>query len=240
MKAKLKRWALNIYQGIVGAPNGMFGEGSDQWYYVSALIINLMLTWWLVPQLGILFSIVMALHCATVYLYEFLSISEQKPLYSVLYFASHILMFLICWGVNVWWTLLTTAIVIIAFVIAPDCGGENILLDACKGRNSKKKYLITLPQLFFPKKVVEFFREPSSKTAMFFNTIWFLIFVIIALCLPISIWIRLAIIAICMVLHPILDYGAGECYNILDVTNDAFVKTFNSILHLLGRDEVND
>ncbi len=235
MKTKLKRWELNAYQGIVGGSNGMFGEGSVQWYYISSLVINLMLTWWLVPQLGIVFTIMMVLHCTMMYLYELLSISEQKPLYSVLYFASHLLMFLICWGVNVWWTLLTTLIVVIALTIAPDCGGYNILLNACNGRNSKKNYLITLPQLILPKKVVDFFREDNPKRALFFHTIWFCTFVIIALCLPISIWLRLGIIVICMALHPLIDFKEGDCYDILNITNDALGKTLKLIQHYYHR-----
>ena len=57
-----------------------------------------------------------------------------------------------------------------------------------------------------------------------FHTILFVAFVVIALSLPISLWVRIIIIVICMILHPIIDFLECESMIISDVTNDSLEK----------------
>ena len=56
-EAIMKKVLLNIYRGIVGNEYGWNGEGNEQWYYFLALVMNCMLTWWLKPEIGILFTV---------------------------------------------------------------------------------------------------------------------------------------------------------------------------------------
>ena len=61
----MKKVLLNAYRCIVGNEFGWIGEGNEQWYYFLALVINCMLTWWIKPELRIIFTVaaVIALQC---------------------------------------------------------------------------------------------------------------------------------------------------------------------------------
>lgn len=192
MKDKL----LFIYRCIVGFEFGLTGEGNEQWYYFLALVMNCMLTWWLKPELGIVFTIAAVVHFITVCIYGYQGIEASGVWYSIGYYTIHLIIVILCFAYSWSWTLITAAIVIVGVLIAPDCTGNNIFLT----------------------------NDNNLHGIMFFHTIWFLVFVIIAINLPISIWIRFIIICGCMLLHPVIDYIEGECMIISDVTEDAIYK----------------
>ena len=53
----MKEKMLNVLRFIVGPEYGFTGEGSEQWYYTVAIAVNLMLTWWLRPDIALIFTI---------------------------------------------------------------------------------------------------------------------------------------------------------------------------------------
>ena len=197
MKDKL----LFVYQCIVGFEVGIAGEGNEQWYYFLALVMDCMLTWWLKPELGILFTIVAVLHFITVCIYGYQELDYYSIWFSIGYYAIHLILLIICFLFNWSWTLITAALVVVGVLIAPDCTGMNIFL--------RKDY--------------------NFKGSLFFHTIWFLAFVIITMLLPITLWIRLLIICACMALHPLIDYLQGECMIITDVTEDSLSAIIEKI-----------
>lgn len=200
----MKKVLLNIYRGIVGNEFGWSGEGNEQWYYFLALVINLMLTWWIKPELGIIFTVGAVIHYVTVCVYgsAMLSLYDASFWYSIAYYTIHTVIFILCMFFNWKWTLLTSLIVIVAYFIAPDCMGNNIFMRP-------------------PKEFTVYFGNENIAAILVFHTILFVAFVIIALSLPISLWIRIIIIVICMILHPIIDFLEGECMLISDVTNES-------------------
>ncbi len=202
---------LDLYRFIVGSEFGWSGEGNEQWYYFLALVMNLMLTWWLKPELGVVFTICSIVHYITVCVYGSEVLFFQDFIYSVGYFVIHLIILIMCLILNWKWTLLTSFIVIISVLIAPNCMGNNIFMPEPKPISIYNTSL--------------YFGNDNVFGIFFFHTIWFAIFVIIALYLPINIWLRLMIIILCMVLHPIIDFLEGDCMNIADVTNDAIENT---------------
>ncbi len=105
---------LNIYRNIVGYEYGWSGEGNEQWYYSLALIINIMLTWWLKPELGIIFTVAAVIHYVTVCVYGCAMLSDFGVWYSIAYYTIHTLIFMVCCIFNWQWALLTSLIVIVA------------------------------------------------------------------------------------------------------------------------------
>lgn len=206
----MKKVLLNIYRGIVGNTVGWSGEGNEQWYYFLALVINLMLTWWLKPELGIIFTVFAVIHYVTVCVYGSAMLSDSSVWYSIAYYAIHTVIFIVCIFLNWKWTLLTSLIVIIAYFIAPDCMGNNIFMRQ-------------------PKEYTVYCGNENIAAILVFHTILFVAFVVIALSLPISLWIRIIIIVICMILHPIIDFLEGECMIISDVTNESLEKIVQTI-----------
>ena len=195
----MKKTFLSIYRCIVGSEYGWTGEGNEQWYYFLGLVMNVMLTWWLKSEIGIAFTIAATVHFVTVCVYGYMALEERSVWCSIAYYAIHLALFIVCVRYDWSWTILTSAIVIFGVLLAPDCVGDNIFMMLYKGNN--KKYVMLLC-----------------------HTIWFAIFVTIALLLPITLWIRLAIIGCCMILHPIIDLSEGECMDISCVTMDSFEK----------------
>lgn len=108
------------------------------------------------------------------------------------------------------WTILTSLIVIVAYFIAPDCMGDNIFMRP-------------------PKEYIVYCGNENISAILVFHTILFAAFVFVALSLPISLWIRIIIIVICMILHPIIDFLEGECIIITDVTNESLEKIVQTI-----------
>ena len=211
----IKNICLNLYSYIVGAPYGWGGEGNEQWYYFLALVMNCMLTWWLKPELGILITICSAVHFGMTIIYGLEDLVDPLGndgcfIFSVLYFAIHLIMFITCICFNWWWALLTSAIVVVAYLIAPDCSGFCFLRNLIDNNG-------------------DYLNNDNIVGIMISHTIWFACFVTITLLLPISIWIRIAIIAVCMILHPFIDLYEGDCVIISDLTDDAFNNIMDKI-----------
>ncbi len=199
-----------VLQYIVGFPTGFLKEGNEQWYYFLALVMSCMLTWWLKPQLGIVFTICAAMHFAVTIIYglkELLDLTPHKKvmLYSILYFAISLAIFIICMIFSWSWTLITSAIAVVAFLIATDDMGSNFFMH---------------PLIY---------TEDYNEVAILIcHTVWFALFATITLLLPISIWIRLAIIIACIILHPLIDILEGECINVVETTVDSFYNIVDS------------
>lgn len=206
----MKKALLNFYRSIVGNEFGWSGEGNELWYYFLALVINCMLTWWLKPELGIIFTVAAVIHCITLCVYGFAMLSDSSVLYSIAYYAIHTVIFIVCIFFNWKWTILTSLIVIVAYFIAPDCMGDNIFMRP-------------------PKEYIVYCGNENISAILVFHTILFAAFVFVALSLPISLWIRIIIIVICMILHPIIDFLEGECIIITDVTNESLEKIVQTI-----------
>lgn len=202
---------FTIYRYIVGFEYGFSGEGNEQWYYFLSLVINCMLTWWLKPQLGILFTLVAIFHLITVCAYGYMDLDESSKYITFAYFISHMILFVLCLTADVKWAFLTSAITIVAVLLAPDDMGNNIFMGPS----------------FEERKI--YFGDKNYLAIMFFHTILFTSFAIITFCLPIALWIRFAIIIICIILHPVIDLLEEECIIISDVTSYAADVVIDSI-----------
>ena len=209
---KMKKILLNVYQGIVGSKFGFIGEGNEQWYYFLSLVINCMLAWWFKPEIAILFTIVSVIHFISVFIYGYFDLSEIKGrLASVVYFLIHVIILGVCFVVDWKFTLITSAISIIALLIAPDCTGNNIFMPG--------------PQLV-PKKHRVYY-SPYDTKPLLFHTIIFVVFLAVTLLLPTKYWVKFIIIVGALILHPIIDILQGECIDISSVTGEAFYKIFD-------------
>ena len=206
----MKKLLLNIYRGIVGNEFGWSGEGNEQWYYFLSLVINNMLTWWLKPELGIVITVASVIHFITVCAYAVGDLSYSSVWYSIGYYAIHAIIFIVCMLFDWKWTILTTVIVVVAYLLAPDDMGNNIFMRP-------------------PKDVIGYGGVKNIAAILLFNTILFTVFVSIALNLPIALWARIIIIVACMILHPIIAFLEGECIIISDVTEEAYVKIVQTI-----------
>ena len=190
---------LRMYQFIVGGKYGFTGEGNEQWYYTLALAINIMLVWWLCPNIGTVYSVLASIHYLTVAYYGVYNSIEDKPtracVRSYLYIGVHAVLFIVAAIVNIKWAIITSVITTVAVLIAPDCTGNNIFL-----------------------------RKPNvtNNIPLLFNTIMFAAFVVVDFLLPIKLWIKFIILVTFMVLHPFVDLIEGECIIISDVTRDAW------------------
>lgn len=190
----MKNAFLNIYRCIVGSEYGFAGEGNEQWYYTLALAINLMLVWWLKPEVALTFTILAAIHYVTVFVYGFEGLSDYGAGISYAYLGSHVILLAIGIFTSFKWAMIMILIVIIALILAPDCTGNNIFL-----------------------------RKPNvnNQLPLVFHTIMFVTFLVIDLLLPIKLWMKLAIITVILVLHPIIDMLEGDCVNIVETTEEA-------------------
>lgn len=181
----------NIYRFIVGSEYGFTGEGNEQWFYTLSLAINLMLVWWLKPEIALLFSVLAAIHYVTVFVYGYFDLTEKGKDYAATYFGIHVILAIIAIVADYKWAIITAIITVVAYFIAPDCTGNNIFL---RGNGLERG---------FP---------------LIFNTIIFAAFIIIDLLLPIKLWVKILIIVMALIIHPIIDYFEGECVIISDVT----------------------
>ena len=200
----MKKLLFIIIRSIVGSESGFTGEGNEQWYYSLSLAINLMLIWWLKPEIGLLFTILAVIHYATVFIYGYFDLDcldDDNAKFGYAYVGIHLILLAIAIFTNLKWTIITAAITTLAVFLAPDCTGNNIFL-------TKRTY---------------------SKLALLFNTIILAVFVIIDILLPIKFWIKFLLIIGALVIHPIIDYIEGECVIISDVTYDAFGRVINSL-----------
>lgn len=199
-----KKIFLCIYQCIVGGECGFTGEGNEQWYYFLALVMNLMLIWWKKPEIAVVFTVLAVIHYATVCIYGFFELIEDgSVIFSYLYFGIHAILVIVAICTSFKWAVITTLIVIIAYLFAPDCTGNNIVIrePGQKGSSVALRSLRGLPLIF--------------------NTIIFVVFVWLDFLLPINVGIKLLIIVGAVIVHPIIDILEGECIIISDVTSDA-------------------
>ena len=208
----MKKILLNVYQGIVGSKFGFTGEGNEQWYYFLSLVINCMLAWWFKPEIALLFTIVSTIHFISVFVYGYFDLLERKgkPA-AIVYFLIHAIILGVCFVADWKFTLITSAISITAFFIAPDCTGNNIFMPG--------------PQLV-PKKHRVYY-NPYDTKPLLFHTIIFVAFLAITLLMPAQYWVKIIIIGGALILHPIIDILEGECVLISDVTYDAFYNIFD-------------
>ena len=190
----MKNHFLNICRCIVGPEYGFTGEGNEQWYYTLAIIINLMLVWSLKTDIALIFTILAIIHYLTVCIYGYFDLCFSDVKYSVAYFVIHIILFIIAIFINFEWAIKTAILPIIAFLIAPDCTGDIIILGGGFGDNYSLLSNITV----------------------------FVAFIFIDLLLPMNWLIQIAIIIGAIIIHPLIDYLQGLCITISDCTIDAY------------------
>lgn len=180
---------------IVGPEYGFFGEGSQQWYYTLAIAINLMLVWWIKPEIALIFTILPIIHFVTVFVFGYndllLDFKNLSKTLSIIYIGIHLLLLITAIIVDVVWAILTSAIMVGSILLAPDCVGDNMLVS-----NAKHLQLL-------------------------FNTIILAVFIIIDFMLPINLWIKFVIVLLALVIHPVVDWLQGECVAVNEVFSDA-------------------
>lgn len=201
----MKKILLNIYRGFVGSEYGWSGGGNAQWYYFLALVINCMITWQFKPEFWVAFIVFAIIHFITVCAYGYAMLSYTSLWDSLAYYAIHAIILIVCILMNFSWTIFTALMVICAFMIAPD--NENI---------------------FFTKMLKEFF-PVTNTTILILHTLLYTYFAAIAFDLSISLWIRIMIIVVCMILHPIIDFFDGKGISICDVTNESLRKIMQAV-----------
>lgn len=195
----LKRMLSSVYQCIVGEPYGFGGEGNSQWYFFLSLVIINQLTWTFKPELAVVFTVLSVLCFAVVCVYSSEMLGDElcyknARRWVFAYLAFHFVIAVVCLILNWWWTLLMALIVIAAILLAPDDGGCNFFIDELD--------------------------VPHTLSAMLCHTVLFAIFVTTTCLLPVATWVKLVIIAICMILHPIIDIWEGDCMSIEDAMQD--------------------
>ena len=223
------RWG-KIYRWIVGYEFGFSGEGNEQWYYFLGLVMNIMLTWWLKPELGLVFTIAAGIHFLSINAYGLKAVyyapDEVSIVFPTILFGLHLVLFIVCLCFSWSWALITSAVVIVGFILAPNCMGNNILMPE-------------------PKKYKVYFGNNNNIGILFFHTLWFVAFVVITLCLPIVWYLKLAIIIVCMILHPVIDTFEGEGVIISDIIEEAvetiidYFKNKKNSKKAFGTDTVN-
>ena len=188
----MKEKMFNVLRFIVGPEYGFTGEGNEQWYYTVAIAVNLMLTWWLRPDIALIFTILPIIHYVTVFIFGYndLFIDNNKNL-SFVYLGIHALTLIVAIFVDGKWTLLTCAIVVGAVLLSPDCIGDNI------------------------------FASNAKHLQLLFNTIILAVFIIIDFMLPINLWIKFVIVLLALVIHPVVDWLQGECVDVNELFSDA-------------------
>lgn len=180
-----------IYRCIVGKENGFFyGEGNEQWYYTIALVICLMIKWIIEPEIVPILGILVITHYLLVAIYGYYELSETGALAISIFIGLQLAIFSIAFLLDFKWTIITIMATVFAILCAPDYSGHNI---------------------FFKRKV-------SSKVLLLFNTIIFLIFIIVDFLLPVKLAIKFLFIVIALIFHPMIDYLGIE--NVL-ITNVA-------------------
>ena len=197
----MKNLLVNIYRCIVGGEYGFIGEGNEQWYYFLSLVMNLMLLWWLKPEIALMFTVLSVIHYVTVFVYGYFMLDSENVIFSYIYFGIHIILLILAIVTSFKWTVITAVITVVSILLAPDCTGNNIFLRVPNVTNS-------LPLIF--------------------NTIIFVAFVVLDFMLPIELWIKILIIVGALIIHPVIDWFEGECVIISDVTSDAFGNIMES------------
>lgn len=98
-------------------------EDLNFWYYSVSIAINIMLGWWLKPEIALVFTILSVIHYATVFWYGFfeidISYSYDEAFFTYIYLGIHLIILVIALSVNYLWAIITSVITIIAFFVPP-------------------------------------------------------------------------------------------------------------------------
>ena len=189
-----------LYFCIVGPSEGFLGEGNGAWYYTLSLAINLMLVWWLKPEIALLFTILAVIHFVTASLYgDYLSGSgyghylfrnlNVSTVLSYAYAGIHVILLAIAIIANFKWALITAAITVFADLISTES-------------------------------IYDEFADADNWIGIFgsiFNPIMLAAFVWIDFMLPIHLWARILILVVMLIIHPVVEYFDSQ-----DETCNAF------------------
>lgn len=180
---------------IVGSECGMFGEGNLQWYYTLALAISVMLAWKnLTQQEAIVFTAISLVHIALVHIYALCGWEDSKGT-SILYVLLNVSVLVIAFFTNWKFALLSIGIMGAFLLVSPDGVGESILLTL----------FLILTRLRM---------KENHSVALLTHTIVFAVFVITVCTLPVIWWVKVLIVCLALVLHPLIDYLSGECVDV--------------------------
>lgn len=195
----MKKALSKIFRYIVGPEHGFYGEGNSQWYYTLALMISLTLIWWLEPQLTIAFTILAILHYMTIVVYGVYDFDEADDLYSYSCLGVNLIILLVAALISLQWTVICAVIAVSTFFLPQ----EPFSNDETSEQQFQKKSLIC-------------------------NTVLLSIFIILTFLLPIQIGLKFILLTATLLIHPIIDYFAGEG---VDVTQIAY-RIRDSIIDL--------
>lgn len=191
---------LDIWKYIVGQEHGFGDAGIDQWYYTVGVAINIMLVWWLKPEVALVFTILSVIHYLTVIGFGFFDLIDENVIYSYIYLGIHLLLLLIAVLINYKWALFALVIAVIAYLLS--IVNESMCHTTWANLN-------------------EF--------SLLVNTLVLVVFIIVDFLLPIALWLKFVILAITLVLHPLIDYIESLDIGILDTTTDIFDNIAGSL-----------
>ena len=104
------------------APFGYDCKGNVQWFYTLTIFIHCLLTWLILPEIALVFSILWGVHVASIYLTSYMqnhsiNISEHGiwSRFLILNIILLVVALLVCW----WWILITIVISCLAYIKAP-------------------------------------------------------------------------------------------------------------------------
>ncbi len=174
----MKKILLNVYRGIVGYEFGYLGAGNKLWYHFLSSVINCMLVWWLKPEIAHLFTFLFVSIFICVLIGRHFNLPEEKSIF-VIYYITSALIFL---KPNNWkFSVITYVIFAVAFLIAPDCTGNNIFMIALKKDGVQ------------------------NKTPLLFHTIIFGAFLVVTLLMSTHYLVKIVIIVGVLISHIIID-----------------------------------
>lgn len=193
------KFLYGLWRAIVGDECGYVGESIGQWYYTAALGINIMLVWWLKPEIALVFTILMVIHYATVFLYGLRknTLCETITKETYIYIGIHLVLLIVGLFVNFLWALITSAIVAFSYDLA--------------GRNEES--------------ALNHQGQPYDNFALMLNTVVFVAFAVVDFLLPIKLWIRFVILAIAIIVHYLTDeFMEPNCIGHQYITVDIYDK----------------
>lgn len=198
----MRKVLRNFLRILVGSEFGFFAEGNEQWYYALALAINCMLAWIFLPIVALPFTIISAIHFLSVYAFYIYDYVRKPKIVSKIYLILHGILFVLGLCFNWWWTLLTSVIVMIAILFAPDCVGANIVIDYQSGRVNDKRILIC-------------------------HTIAMVIYIILTCMFAIPVWAKITMIIGAIILHFLIDFLEQEFLNVVDIARKVIRDVFD-------------
>lgn len=180
MKLKL----LQLCRYLFGYEIGFVGTGCAQWYYTLYSAISIMFAWRNFPDIASAYTTLVIAEYIIVCIYGYFTLVDYGLAYPITYVLLILVMivirFFICWKL----AILTSAIGVIGFLMAPDEEGQSII-----------------------------FHHPEDKTklALIQNAIFFGLFAYAAIILPVDAGTKVIIILGAMLLHPLVDIADGSC-----------------------------